>query len=107
MADTVWETGIKQMVFVPVGRNDAGRMRLRAANFEVVRWASQLNGLVETYIVPRGIATLQQADLSTVDRDIDLMHEFGFYGDLDDIIVEAHQADGSDSLVGLHSFGTL
>ncbi len=107
MPDSVWQTGVLQQVFNPVGVSDAGRKRLRLANFEVLRWASQLNGLVETYVVPVGFQTLVHADLNTAERDIDLLREFGFYGDADDVVIDFHQGDGSDNIFGLHSFGVI
>jgi hypothetical protein len=107
MADTVWESGKLTQVFHPAGSWDSGQRRLKLANFELLQWARELGGVSEQYVVPVGIATFQATDLGVAVREQETGREFGFYDGSPSLVVDYHQADGSDNILGLHSFGVF
>lgn len=107
MADTIWESGKITQVVHPAGSWDNGQRRFKLANFELLQWASILGGLQEMYVVPVGTTSFVASDLGVAVRDQECGREFGFYDGSPFVVVDFHQADGSDNLLGLHAFGVL
>jgi len=102
MAEGVWDNAKVQAVYHPHGRRDNGSRRFRRANFHVILWQAPGASSKDNYIVPGGVGGLVGADVVLNDESVG--HEFGYF-DLEPIVIDYNQADGSDNLLGLHGFG--
>lgn len=107
----VWESGRLTAVYHPVGTRSDGELRLKRANYDVLEWQGPGATRTSTYVVPLGFERVTDSDLedyihSDARDAIEVGQEFGFY-QKGVAIVEPHQADGSDSWVGLQFFGHI
>lgn len=104
MPQTVWEAGRLTDVWMPVGVSDEGNVRFRRANFDILQWASVLNGAPDTYVVPLGTDRFPTSEVA-LKGTWQVGQEFGYYVK-DSLYTETHQGDGqSDSVTALHNFG--
>lgn len=103
MADyATFETGILTPVMTFVGAATNGTKRYRRANYDLLNWDAG-SGVPSTYVVPLGTERINGAE--TVLKDsAQVGHEFGYYGG-DIYVIDPSSGDGSDSVIGCHTFG--
>lgn len=100
-----FEAGKLTDVWAPAGRDSSGQVRYRRARFDVL--VSSLGGSPETYVVPLGSDALYNNDVAVKsDHSAQVGMEFGYYTG-DSLFVEQHAGDGSDNVLGLHTFGPV
>lgn len=103
MAESIWQKGKLNAVYVPAGMRANGSPRFRRANFDLLSWAASASGPESIYIATIGDRVSANA-INNAEEN--LGSEFGFY-ELEPIVIEPHQADGSDSWIGLHTMGAV
>ena len=84
----------------PVGKFPDGRIKYQPAKYSILKWAPTLGGNIETFVMTEGTES-KVSDITGY-----FGGEFGYVED-EDIIIEPHQADGSDSILGLHYIGDI
>ena len=100
---SVWNSGRLHAVYNPV--RVGNEILYRQANFSVLEWAPTASSRWGTYVIPNSIVDVDDNQLNDlVAHETEVGTMFGYFS-LDPIVVEPHQADGSDSWVGLHTFG--
>lgn len=101
---SLFDSGRIILVKHPEGSFPDGSPRYRMGNFSHLIWASTLTGNQEAYVVTEGDR------VSGTDYNLHTApqhgQEFG-YAQGDELVIEPHLADGSDSIVGLHFFGDI
>lgn len=98
-------TGRLTAVYSPAGNDAAGQTRYQRANFDVLEWAPNASDRRTTYVVPLGTNRISSDDLG-ISPAAEVGREFGYYT-LNSLVIEPHTGDGSDSWIGLHSFGPV
>ena len=107
MAETIWEKGTLQQVWLPAGVESNGDARFIRAGFDILKWASTLAGDKDLYINTVGNEQLTDEALANVRApDWQFRAEFGGYNP-NPILLQPHEADGSDSIRGLHFIGPI
>lgn len=107
MAESIWQAGRLKQVMFTVGVRENGERRYAIAPFDILSWKPTSTGTEDTWVVPVSIEGVDAKSLNRTGlQDEQSWGEFGYY-DLAPVVIEPHQGDGSDSLVGLHSFGVL
>jgi len=105
MAEEVWDRGKLQAVYIPAGTRGNGSERFSRANCDVLRWKAPGKTTEATYVIsPRASASGQWAETGGIDER--RSQDFGFY-DVDNLIIESHNADGSDTIFGVQFFGPV
>lgn len=98
-------TGRLTAIYTPAGKDAAGQDRYARASFDLLEWADTSSSRRATYVVPIGTTRVDPGDV--IDSPAaEVGREFGYYT-LNPLVIEPHTADGSDSFIGLHSFGPV
>lgn len=106
------EKGRLTQVLHPHGTFSDGSPKFRRANYDLLEWSSVAGRKMETFVVPLGFERITHSDLNdfAAGQDTgdatDIGQEFGFYTGRS-IVIEPHEADGSDSWKGLQFFGPI
>ena len=103
-AQADFQTGRLTAIYNQVGNDAAGQPRYVRANFDLLEWAEG-SGRRETFVVPLGTERISSDDVG-VQAEWQVGREFGYYT-LAPLVLEPHQANGSDSWIGLHGFGPV
>jgi len=107
MAETIWEKGTLQQVWLPAGTDANGDERFIRAGFDLLVWASTATGDKDLYINTVGNEQVtDEALANVVAPDWQFRSEFGGYNP-NPILMQSHTADGSDNIRGLHFIGPV
>ena len=101
---TVWGSGTLRAVYVYVKKNADGSRRMRRANFDILRWDSNGDGIEETYVNFGGTPIGSRTDFNDTGKAEELGQMFGFYEDGYDV-VEPHGWHYPDTVLALHCGG--
>ena len=101
----LWSGARVRQVYHHVGKHSNGDNRYRRANFELIKWDSDGDGVEEVYVNAGAPSELKSIALADTGQEHDFGAMFGHYELGIDIVDFKGFGPDYDSIYSLHAFG--